>query len=121
MQAILKLPEKYESMPAITLLTIKLSMEERIDEIKDQINRGKALPEQPENGFGSKDWLRRANKSRKAYARDTQRIQNELKNRKDNIKTQRPTLENSFVTVARRRLDETVFNSIMNEAREEIQ
>jgi hypothetical protein len=121
MQTILKLPAGYQQLPATELLTIKLQMEERIDEIKDQIERVKSMTEKPTNGFGSKSWHQRAVKSRKAYARDIQRIQLELKTRKDTQKTGAPRLENNFVTIARRRLDETVFNDIMNEAREELQ
>lgn len=121
MQTILKLPAGYQQLPAAELLTIKLQMEERIDEIKEQIERAISMTEKPSNGFGSKSWHQRAVKSRKAYARDIQRIQLELKSHKDLQKARPPRLENNFITVARRRLDETVFNDIMNEAREELQ
>lgn len=114
------LPDKYETQPAAKLLNIKLQMEKRIDEIQGQIDRAKLLAATPTDGFGSRSWQQRAVKSRKAYGRDIQLIQNVLESRKEEQKASTPPLADHFVTIARRRLDETVFNDIMNEAREEL-
>ena len=121
MPSILKLPDDFESMPTSALLNLKIQMENNIDEIKEQLARAKKLPAQPENGFGSPGWVRRAKKSRRAYAQDIQRIQLEMQSRRINDKAGKSRLENLFVTIAHRRLNPVIFNSIMDEAREEIQ
>lgn len=126
MQPTLKLPKDYETLPATVLANLKLSMEERVDEISEQLARVKAktfmpMAPLPTKGFGSNDWVNRAVKTRAAYSRDVQRLQIELQSRKDTQKAEAPRLDNAFITIARRRLTDTVFNSIMNEAREEIQ
>jgi len=120
MQQILKLPENYKSLPATDLLDIKLRMEERIDMIDGQIEETKTMAIKPASGFGSVIWLSRAVKSRKAYERDVQRLTLVL----DKEKRPAPPpgrFATAFVNVAQRRLNETVFNSILKEAQEGIE
>jgi len=141
MSPILKLPQKYETIPVPELILIKAAMKDRIAVIEGQIERVMNMDDVPEEGFGSRKWFERAVKSRKKYEQDVERIRLMLEKTQEKQRQvpfapppgqygnwqghgtplYYPHLEESFMKVARRRLDETVFKSIMNEAREEIQ
>jgi hypothetical protein len=114
----LKLPENYRSMPDVELLELKLAMEARINDIKEQLSRAR---ERQENSGESIEpgWMSRTEKSRRLYGHDVQRIQLELKRRNDSKKERGASLGDHFIKVARRRLDSDFFAEIMNEAREE--
>jgi hypothetical protein len=123
MRPVLKLPENYQSLPPGKLLDMKLRMEERVDMINGQIDEADQMDLIPASGFGSKLWHSRAARARNAYTRDIQRLTLALESQPEQ-KTTFPAepgmLADIFMTVARRRLDEVVYKSILHEAQEEL-
>lgn len=118
MRTPLKLPNDYQSMPTPELLVLKAQMEERGDDIKNQLARVREKSNRT-GEYANGEWYARALSAARKYGRDIQHIQAELAKRKHERHVSGESIENLFVTVARRRLDQTVFNTIMFEAREE--
>lgn len=114
----LRLPENYRTMSTDDLLELKVRMESRQADITMQL--GSAKDKAAAAGeYANPAWYRNASRAKAAYGHDIQRIQNILKQRKER-QNGNSSLENLFVTIAKRRLDETVFKDIMAEAREEM-
>lgn len=119
---ILKLPEDYKTLSFRELDALKASMRARITLIEGQIERSMKMNPIPAAGFGSRKWFDRAVKSRKAYEADVSAIAEAVSQRSKGAGPAAiAQTADMFVVVARRRLDNVVFQSIMDEAKAEIQ
>ena len=105
----IKLPPDLTKLSVDELATLKLYCEKEIDNITAQINGAR------ERGKVDKNWLKKAEAARRIYGRDCQRIQIEQGRRK---RAQTASFERRFVDAAKRRLNEDVYQGIMNEALE---
>lgn len=123
----IKLPKNYQDMSIRELTEIKIAMLERIEEIRTHLNNAQKLPVKPETGFGSASWRDRANKARKSYERDIMRVNAALKDKAPAIEQAQATaihqhraIGDAFMRVSRRILTESLYDGIMQEAKEEI-
>lgn len=104
----LKLPD-LSTASSEELAETKLRFEDEIFKINLQIDAAK------ERGSVDRGWLRKAESARRMYGRDCQRIQIEQGRRK---KSHTISFERRFIEAARRRLNEEVYKSLMDEALE---
>lgn len=118
MSAPIKLPEKYYNKSTPALLELKIAMESRMDEIREQLSQARAKA-RDESELISEPWYQRATKARRLYGRDIQRILLELARRNEKRRQDGESLGDHFISVARRRMDPGFFRNLMTEAQEE--
>ena len=126
------LPPDYKEKTPPALIALREQMEERVHQINDQIiDAMKKNPNMTPERFGSVDWHTRARRAQDIYRRDINRITLHLlsitaepvmyKNANANAATEilNNKINAAFKQVSRRRLTETLYKGILEEAKEE--
>lgn len=126
----LKLPSNFRALDTDQLFEIKLAMEIRAAEIDSQLTEAKDKARTSGTYDNIIGWVLRAKAARAAYTRDMRQIQNEIAERKKSPEPPPPrtapppaqvdrSLEAIFVEIAKRRLTPSLFEDLLQEAREE--
>lgn len=115
MSSLLRLPNNYHTYPDSLLLGLKVSMEQRKDDIKEKLAHIKAKGSADQDASLA-DWCFRARKADRLYGRDIQLIQLELSRRKERRRKRQSGMGDRFVAAARRMLSEQMFAEIMRSA-----
>jgi predicted AAA+ superfamily ATPase len=118
------LPPNWVELPDEVLLDLKLKIEHDLDHVKRQLDAAKAGVKT--NGqYSNADWFARATAAKRGLGRESQAIQTELglrkKLHKGNSVAERLSFERRFMKVAKRRLQQEVYDSIINETHEEVE
>ena len=110
----------FPGMSREDLLKRKLEVEEQIQSIKAQIQAAKHKVKEF-GEYSDRDWYQKVNGARRVYGRFLQAIQNELARRRDSgendFETRRVKTLQAFINIAENRLDEGLFESLLEDAR----
>jgi hypothetical protein len=120
-----QLPKNYKELSDEVLIDFKNRIERDLDRVKAQLDSAKSTA--ISGTYADPNWWSRANISKRYLGRMSQMIQAEFSLRKrlkkeSNIsisKTKRLTFERIFMHIAKRRLKEEVYDTILKEAEEE--